>query len=202
MSFYRPQDLRQLSQNYRLADFGRFSKSASSMLSEAAAQQDLQTRFDVFLSHSFQDADLILGAYQLLKTQGLDVYVDWIVDPHLDRVAVTSKTAERVRDRMRQSKTLIYAHSLNSGKSKWMPWELGYFDGFRSAVAILPISETGGGSLSGVEYLSLYPYIEVSGTVVWVNRGDAPDRLFGPAPGSGHSFKTLREWFTEKRSVA
>lgn len=198
MALFRPQDLRQFAEDYRLADWNRFSKSTETMLSEAAAAQKTQTRFDIFLSHSAQDAAVIVGIYALFKKQSLDVYVDWIVDPQLDRAAVTSRTAEQVRGRMRQSKALIYAHSLNSGKSRWMPWELGYFDGFRSAVAILPISETGQGTIAGVEYLSLYPYIDVSGTSIYINRGAAPDRLFGPTPVSGYSFKSFREWFTER----
>ncbi|TGS08549.1 outer membrane beta-barrel protein, partial [Mesorhizobium sp. M1C.F.Ca.ET.187.01.1.1] len=37
-------------------------------------------------------------------------------------------TAELLRTRMRQSKTLIYVHSNNSPGSRWMPWELGFFD--------------------------------------------------------------------------
>jgi hypothetical protein len=42
-----------------------------------------------------------------------------------------------------------------------MPWELGYYDGFRPGyVAILPLVQTAGGSFSGQEYLGLYPYME------------------------------------------
>jgi hypothetical protein len=65
--------------------------------------------------------------------------VDWIVDQQTDRNRVTPQTAEQPRVRMRQSAWLIYAHSDHSGRSKRMPWELGCFDSFRPAVAILPI---------------------------------------------------------------
>jgi len=198
MALLRPQDLIQLAEEYRVASWDRSSKSATTILSEAVAAQKSKTRFDVFLSHSYGDARVILGVYALLKKQGVEVYVDWIVDPQLDRAAVTSRTAELVRERMRESKALIYAHSLNSGKSRWMPWELGYFDGFRSAVAILPISDTGRDSISGVEYLSLYPYIDVKGALICVNRGEAPDRLFGRTPATGYGFKSFGEWFAER----
>ncbi len=56
--------------------------------------------FDVFLSHSSKDAEVILGIKLLLEGQGLSVYVDWIVDTQLDRTKVNAETAETLRDRM------------------------------------------------------------------------------------------------------
>lgn len=95
-----------------------------------------------------------------------------------------------------QSSALIYAHSNQSGSSKWMPWELGYFDGFRSAVAILPIAQTNEDSFTGQEYLGLYPYVDGSGMTLWVNRGSAPERLFrGPI-----GYKQFTEWLREQRA--
>ena len=41
-----------------------------------------------------------------------------------------------------------------------MPWELGFFDGFKGKVAILPILENSNSSYMGSEYLELYPYID------------------------------------------
>ena len=62
---------------------------------------------------------------------------------------------------MRHSQSLVYATSAASSQSKWMPWELGYFDGFRPGfVAILPLVQSTGDDFSGQEYLGLYPYIE------------------------------------------
>lgn len=41
-----------------------------------------------------------------------------------------------------------------------MPWELGYFDGLKSRVAILPVlgSDYDTNKYVGQEYLGLYPY--------------------------------------------
>lgn len=47
----------------------------------------------------------------------------------------------------------------NYQKSKWMPWELGYFDGSKGKVAILPMVDSIAHSFDGTEYLGLYPYI-------------------------------------------
>ena len=119
------------------------------------------TDFDVFLSHSVLDAEVIAGVKSLLEVRGLSVYVDWIEDPQLDRTHVTPKTAEILRTRMRHCKSLIFATSNSSPDSKWMPWELGYFDGFRPGhVAILPLVKTTGSGFVGQEYLGLYPSIE------------------------------------------
>jgi hypothetical protein len=51
------------------------------------------TPFDIFLSHSFLDKSEVQGLYQELTDFGYKVYVDWIVDPHLDRANVTKETA-------------------------------------------------------------------------------------------------------------
>ena len=147
------------------ADVRAFVQRRGRQLAEAelrkAAATDLSTTFDVFLSHSFSDAELIAGIKLALEAEGLRVYVDWIDDRQMDRSHVTAKTAEVLRTRMRHSRSLIFATSNTSSASKWMPWELGYFDGFRpSHVAILPLVKTPGSGFQGQEYLGLYPYIE------------------------------------------
>lgn len=121
-----------------------------------------RTSFDVFLSHAFLDFQQILGVKAILESLDLHVYVDWIDDPELDRSKVDVATANRLRQRLRQSQSLVFVTSRASVDSKWMPWELGYFDGFRgpSRVAIFPIVETAGEGFSGQEYLGLYPKIQ------------------------------------------
>ncbi len=122
------------------------------------------TGFDVFLSHSSRDAQLIYGLRALLISQGLTVYVDSITDPQLDRSRVSPSTAALLRERMRASKSLIYATSRAASKSRWMPWELGYFDAAKGGnrVSILPIEDFGTGNFDGEEYLGLYRTIEKS----------------------------------------
>jgi hypothetical protein len=43
-----------------------------------------------------------------------------------------------------------------------MPWELGYFDGRGRRIGILPIVASAGDSFRGVEYLGLYPVVEIA----------------------------------------
>jgi hypothetical protein len=138
------------------------NKSASLLLSEGArAQAQSPTKtYDIFLSHSFQDAELILGLkLKLEKDFGHSVYVDWVDDPQLDRSKVDAATAEALRIRMHRCKGLLYAATDNSAASKWMPWECGYFDGKFGRSAILPITDYAKSDYKGQEYLGVYPYV-------------------------------------------
>jgi len=141
------------------------TKASSIYLAEAelrhSASSPKSTSFDIFLSHSFEDAEVVLGVKVLLEGEGLSVYVDWIEDALVDRSRVNAQTADLLRSRMNHSKYLLYASSVASPDSKWMPWELGYFDGRRPGhVGVLPIVQYAGSRFEGVEYLSLYPVIE------------------------------------------
>ena len=131
-----------------------------------------QQRYDVFLSHSIRDPELVLGAKQILEELGHTVYVDWIEDPQLDRGSVNRDTADILRTRMTCCASLLYLHTENAPSSKWMPWELGYFDGHNGKVAILPVIGDGDkDQFNGQEYLGLYPYVDVFMKTAWVNRG-------------------------------
>lgn len=139
----------------------RGTRPAREFLTEEVRRTATRARFDIFLSHCFQDQDTIAGVYAFLTEQGNSVYVDWIEDANLDRTRVTPATADLLRKRMRQSDSLIFATSEASVSSKWMPWELGYFDGLRQGgIAILPLVQSGSASFQGVEYLGLYPKVE------------------------------------------
>jgi len=121
--------------------------------------------FDIFLSHSYNDKEIIPALKKELEKMGYTVYVDWITDSLLSRDEVNSKTAEILQIRMNQSKCLVYATSDNSKKSRWMPWELGYFDGIKTKmVGILPIQKENNNfqdDFKGEEYLGLYFYITI-----------------------------------------
>ena len=155
------------------------SRTSAQVLSEMVIKQASATSYDIFLSHAFADAEVILGLRNVITEMGFRVYVDWIDDPTLNRRHVTPAVAEMLRLRMKQSESLLFATSAAATDSKWMPWELGYFDAFRGRVAILPLrpSRESGRSYSGQEYLGLYPYIvedvPQGGTArtLWVHRG-------------------------------
>jgi hypothetical protein len=135
------------------------NKSAATVLrSSVSAHTGTQT-YDVFLSHSIKDADLILGTKAVLEEHDYSVYVDWVSDPHLDRGQVSKATAQTIRSRMDCCKSLFYTTTPASTQSKWMPWECGYMDGKKGRAAIFPLTQTEQSHFSGQEYLSVYPYI-------------------------------------------
>lgn len=119
MSLYTSAYLKQISKYKNLNE-------STKMFSE---KDKIHTSFDIFLSHSFLDKDEVEGLYIELTRMGFKVYVDWIIDPHLDRTNVTKESATIVKKRLHSSKSLLLAVSINAATSKWMPWELGYVDG-------------------------------------------------------------------------
>ena len=118
--------------------------------------------FDVFLSYNINDKDVVKGIYYVLKNMGFKVYVDFMVDPQLDRRSVTKETAECIQSRLKHSKSLIYAQSSNAAMSKWMPWELGVVDGNTSKCFFMPVQKGYEIINSRQEYLLLYPVIGIN----------------------------------------
>lgn len=124
------------------------------------ARNDVNTKFDIFISYNFNDRVVIKGVYNELTEMGFKVYVDFIIDPDLNRQNVTLETAKRIRSRLENSKSLIYAQSPNAAMSRWMPWELGVVDGHTKKCAILPIFASITDVYNKQEYLKLYPVIK------------------------------------------
>lgn len=121
--------------------------------------------YDLFISHSFTDQNLVRKLRAFFKDRGFNVYVDWIDDAQLDRTNVTSDTAELIKHRISQCKALAYITTRNIASSKWCPWELGVADGLLGKVCILPFLEGNKEQYAfrGREYLGLYPYLSFNG---------------------------------------
>lgn len=119
---------------------------------------DSAIHYDLFISHSFKDKDLVTGLYHLFYKANYKVYIDWIDDITLDRTNVTPNTASIIKSRIMNSNGISYIATSNSTSSKWCPWELGVADGAKGKVCILPVMEAS--SFNGQEYLGLYPYLD------------------------------------------
>ena len=135
--------------------------------------------YDVFLSHSYKDKKAVLGlADELSEKYNLKIYIDWIEDSELDRTQVNEKTAQTIKERMRNCKCLLYATSENSSLSKWMPWETGLMDGLNGRVAICPLMGGSDSNFKGQEYLALYPFLSYDKSqktkkdTLWINKGN------------------------------
>lgn len=152
-----------------------YNFSASDVLTEKMQKQASAVGHDIFLSHAFDDKELILGVALTLEDLGYSVYLDWREDPTLDRKNVTAATAAVLRERMRQAKCLFYATTENASSSKWMPWELGFKDGQSNRSAILPLKDEVEIGFKGQEYLGVYPYVTQQRSTIneeklWVRR--------------------------------
>jgi MTH538 TIR-like domain (DUF1863). len=166
------------------------TKTAGRILGESGRGIPLATTFDIFLSHSYADAtsitdEVLLGVKSLLENLKYSVYVDWVVDNQLSRENVTSETANLLRQRMNNSRSLFFLTSANASKSKWMPWELGYMDGKKGTSAVLPIlsQPTAGDSYKGQEYLGVYPYVVGGQSYLWIHH-------------SADTYVTFENWLT------
>lgn len=169
-----------------LENLSKRGMSGTRSFSSAVNENKRRNQFDIFLSHSFKDKKYIQGLYMELTSIGYSVYVDWIIDDDLQRTNVSKATVNKIRLRMKQSTSLIYATSENASTSKWMPWELGFMDGnTNKKCAILPITEYEDSTFNGQEFLSVYPKIG-KGTRLYDKDLDIQEDLFGT--------KSMRSW--------
>lgn len=174
--------------------------TARNIIAQESISFSLEKNYDIFLSHSVKDAELVLGVKGMLEDLDYAVYVDWVDDHELDRSQVTAATAERLRLRMKNSKSLFCMTTENASASKWIPWECGYFDGAKEKVAILPViaRSTSNNDYVGHEYMGLYPYV-VKGKstlrkdMIWIHRNAREYKSFDQwvsAPNAAVSWQT------------
>ena len=145
---------------------------AKGKLAEASSSFSASETYDVFLSHSYEDARIVKVIKEMLEESGFKVYVDWIEDEHLDRGRVTSNTASILRRRMDRCSSLIYLTSQSAESSLWMPWELGYMDARTAKVVVAPILGEDE-DFEGREYLGLYPYLDLTNTSFYIHKSDS-----------------------------
>jgi hypothetical protein len=134
-------------------------KSTATLLNEHVEKQAAVPQHDVFLSHAYDDRELVLGVALMIEDLGYSVYVDWRDDPSLDRKNVSRQTAEKLRTRIKGSRCLFFSTTEHAAESKWMPWELGYKDGHNTRAAILPVSRQATRAFNGQQYLAVNPYV-------------------------------------------
>ncbi len=114
---------------------------------------------DIFLSHAGKDASRADEVRAALIQAGFRVYCDRYDDPQLDRTHVNRTTADVLRRRMRGCKMLLFVVTAQSAQSKWMPWELGFFDAARGHIVVYPVDKAAERAARGQEYLSLYDVV-------------------------------------------
>lgn len=168
------------------------SIDAKSVLNEASVLGRAESKYgkNTFLSHSSKDKKYLAAVITLLEEHGASVYVD---DGDRRLPTPPSKvTAQVLRDTIRQLNRFIVFVTPNSKDSRWIPWELGLADGFKTPdnVAILPATESATDQQwANQEYLGLYSRIvwgQIKGSeacwIVWDHQENTA--------------LTLRKWIT------
>ena len=146
--------------------------------------------YDLFISHSSMDNDLVYTLIGLFNKAKYSVYVDYVEDPQLNRSNVNRITAETLRNRMKACNGLAYISTTNIVTSKWCPWELGYMDSNKNGkCAILPILKSYSNTFKGQEYLSLYPYIDYE-----KYKGKEEYEFWVNDPNDADKYVSLRKW--------
>lgn len=118
-------------------------------------------RGSTFLSHSSKDdANYIAGAVGVLEDHGASVYLDKkdpSLPPHTNR-----ETAEALKTRIQLCKRFVLFATQQSSSSRWVPWELGLSDGYKTPrnVAVFPGAENASNTeWANEEYLGAYDRI-------------------------------------------
>ena len=120
---------------------------------------DSNKTYDLFISHSYLDKEIINALYYTFEACGYTVFIDWKNEELKDRSQISKQVAQKLKKYMANCKGLLYIATENSSNSKWCPWELGFVDGLKERVAILPILNDSLKEYKGQEYLGIYPYV-------------------------------------------
>lgn len=117
------------------------------------SQLEQMKLYDLFISHSSTDSELLLQLKSMLNCNNINVYIDWVNDREaLKRELTNVDTANAIIERLKSSKALLYIHTNASLNSHWTPWELGFFHALKNKVCVYNPD-----NIEKVPYLDVYP---------------------------------------------
>lgn len=103
-----------------------FNESAhiyNSKMMDAASGKHAE--YDVFISHSSKNKDLVRKLRQVLEDDyNLSAYIDWEEDAGTNR----NDVADKIKLAMDRSKSLLYVKTSEADDSQWVAWEVGRYD--------------------------------------------------------------------------
>ena len=136
----------------------QFSRTINESLNEFS-KETKDGKTTVFLSHKHDEANELDSAISFLKKLGVNVYVDWL-DTGMPK-STSGKTAQRIKNKIKENKKFIFLATEGAINSKWCNWELGFGDAQRyiDNIAIFPVRDESN-NFTGSEYLQIYPSIE------------------------------------------
>lgn len=137
------------------------------------SQMEQSKKYDIFLSHSSSNRELLLELKSLLNSLDFNVYIDWVNDiDALKRTLTNADTAQVIIERLKSCNALIFVYSEESLKSLWTPWEIGYFHALKGKICVYYPEEINIEKIPA--YINIYPkvYLKESELVV-----DLKDKL-------------------------
>lgn len=154
MAIITKQELKSFSTNLNYTTRSTYLSKTFSL--NEAKSRALKT---IFLSHSHSDADVIEPAVVLLKSIGVNVYIDW-KDGSMPTIT-NAVTAAKLKENIKKHDRFILLASPAAIKSNWVNWELGYGDAqkYIENIAIFP-TEDYNGQWKDAEYLLIYPRLD------------------------------------------
>lgn len=137
----------------------KITDSVQSVLNESRTFSSSPKITSVFISHKHDDLDEIRGFLGFLKKMGVATYID-AFDPTMPNYTC-GKTAERIKERIKQCDKFMLLATDNAITSKWCNWELGIGDvhKYKSNIAIVPVKNYNQAVYTGSEFLEIYPYL-------------------------------------------
>ena len=149
-------ELSTIKTTYERFSNGQVQKDLRNFSTRTATQSEVT----VFLSHKHDEVEPFESVIALLKSLGVNIYVDW-QDSEMP-TSTSGETARRIKKKIQENKKFILLATERAIASKWCNWELGYGDAWKfpnDQIAILPIKNNDK-SYSGSEYLQIYPSIQ------------------------------------------
>lgn len=135
-----------------------------------------------FLCHSHKDKTLVVGVSNLLVKSGWSVYIDWLDTRMPDKP--DRRTADRIKNKIRDLDYFLFLATGNSVASRWCPWEIGYADPHKYPEKLPVIPTRDGQTTRGNEYLDLYKRIDL--------RSDCTLATIDPGSSYGTELRNLR----------
>lgn len=117
------------------------------------SQLERMKTYDLFLSHSSIDSNMLLRLKSILNHININVYIDWVNDRDaLKRELTNVNTANAIIERLKASKALLYVHTEASQNSRWAPWELGFFHAIKGKICVYNPN-----NIAKAPFLDIYP---------------------------------------------
>jgi hypothetical protein len=143
----------------------------SNAMDRAAIPEGKQFTYDVFISHSTKNKDVVKKLKQLLEDKyNLSAYIDWDEDAGCKR----DEVCDKVKDAMNRSKSLLYIKTSDSDDSQWVAWEVGRYDALNAdkiGVLLIEDDKLTNETWLHREFLKHYYILEKDDVVPFVSYG-------------------------------